>query len=328
MRWQRSRGKRKRRGSARGRSAAGCGWACRRRRHRRPRPAAALLGADRDESARSDRQRRTRTGGPVTPRRRRASRRPAGASSCASCSKDTEETWDQIFRSRRQHRTNRRRSCSSPTPPNGVRRRPVGDGSVLLPGDRKVYLDLSFFRELDERFGAPGDFAQAYVVAHEVGHHVQTLTGVSERVQARAPARGRARGQRAVGAAGAPGRLLRRRVGTLRRAATDCSNRATPRKVCGPRRRSATTGCSGSRRAAWCRSRSRTARPSSASSGCGAASRAASVDACDTFAAAAGEADPRPSGPIVSPAESRKSRPTREPGQCASAVDLQHAARE
>ncbi|HSL85791.1 MAG TPA: neutral zinc metallopeptidase, partial [Bacteroidales bacterium] len=51
------------------------------------------------------------------------------------------------------------------------------------PADQKVYIDLDFYQQLSQRFGAPGDFAMAYVVAHEVGHHVQTLLGISQQVQ-------------------------------------------------------------------------------------------------------------------------------------------------
>jgi len=57
-------------------------------------------------------------------------------------------------------------------------------GPFYCPGDQQVYLDLQFFDEMARRFSAAGDFSQAYVIAHEVGHHVQTLLGVSQQMQA------------------------------------------------------------------------------------------------------------------------------------------------
>jgi hypothetical protein len=55
-------------------------------------------------------------------------------------------------------------------------------GPFYCPADRKLYLDFSFFQELDQKFGAPGEFAQAYVIAHEIGHHVQNLLGIADQV--------------------------------------------------------------------------------------------------------------------------------------------------
>ena len=110
-------------------------------------------------------------------------------------------------------------------------------GPFYCPADQKVYIDLSFFDELDKRFKAPGDFAQAYVIAHEVGHHVQNLLGISEKVQRlERRARQQGRGQPGQRAARAAGRLLRRRLGPPRAEAAQVPGAGRPRGG-DPRRR-------------------------------------------------------------------------------------------
>jgi hypothetical protein len=96
---------------------------------------------------------------------------------------DTEDVWSELFRqSGRRYREPKlvlfsgqvRSAC-------GVAG--ASAGPFYCPGDEKLYIDLSFFNELKTRYGAPGDFAQAYVIAHEVGHHVQNQLGTMEKVQ-------------------------------------------------------------------------------------------------------------------------------------------------
>ncbi len=97
---------------------------------------------------------------------------------------DTESTWSEIFRQYGQTYVPPILVLFDEATQSGCGLGRAETGPFYCPVDRKVYLDLSFFRELAERFGAPGEFAQAYVVAHEVGHHVQNLIGISEKVSA------------------------------------------------------------------------------------------------------------------------------------------------
>ena len=96
---------------------------------------------------------------------------------------DTEQTWQTIFaQSGKQYEEpvlvlfSQRVASACGTASSAV-------GPFYCPADRKVYLDLNFFRDLERQLGAPGDFAQAYVVAHEVGHHIQTILGISQQVR-------------------------------------------------------------------------------------------------------------------------------------------------
>ncbi|MFV0294798.1 MAG: neutral zinc metallopeptidase [Hyphomicrobiaceae bacterium] len=96
---------------------------------------------------------------------------------------DTEDVWNRVFQSFGRKYQEPKLVVFSGAFPTACGTGQAAMGPFYCPLDRKIYIDLTFYEELKSRFQAPGDFAQAYVIAHEVGHHVQTLLGISEKVQ-------------------------------------------------------------------------------------------------------------------------------------------------
>jgi predicted metalloprotease len=98
--------------------------------------------------------------------------------------KDTEDVWHRLFQENGSDYVEPHLVLFTNSVESGCGGASSATGPFYCPLDSKVYIDLSFYDELQDRFGAPGDFAMAYVVAHEVGHHVQNLLGISAKVDA------------------------------------------------------------------------------------------------------------------------------------------------
>jgi predicted metalloprotease len=102
---------------------------------------------------------------------------------------DTEDTWGQLFKQGGANYVNPKLVLFRGAIRTGCGQGQAAMGPFYCPADQKVYIDLDFYETLKNRLGAPGDFAQAYVIAHEVGHHVQNLLGIADKME---QARGRA----------------------------------------------------------------------------------------------------------------------------------------
>ncbi len=97
---------------------------------------------------------------------------------------DTEDTWHELFRQMDRTYEEPKLVLFSGAVQSACGYAQSAMGPFYCSGDKKVYIDLTFYRDLRDRFKAPGDFAQAYVIAHEIGHHVQNLLGISSKVHA------------------------------------------------------------------------------------------------------------------------------------------------
>ena len=107
---------------------------------------------------------------------------------------DTEDVWGALFQGSGQRYSPPKLVLFSGAVESACGFAEAAMGPFYCPADQKLYLDMGFFNDLAKRHDAPGDFAQAYVVAHEVGHHVQTLLGISEQVHAARQQAGKAEG--------------------------------------------------------------------------------------------------------------------------------------
>ncbi|HEX3128094.1 MAG TPA: neutral zinc metallopeptidase [Thermoanaerobaculia bacterium] len=96
---------------------------------------------------------------------------------------DTQRTWGKVFADSGQQYRNAKLAIFTDAVQTGCGTAGAAMGPFYCPVDERVYIDLTFYNELVQRFGAPGDFAQAYVIAHELGHHVQNLIGTSDQVR-------------------------------------------------------------------------------------------------------------------------------------------------
>ncbi len=96
---------------------------------------------------------------------------------------DTEDTWTEIFRAQGSRYIQPRLVLFSGSTPTACGTGLSATGPFYCPGDQKIYIDLAFYRLMQQRFRVSGEFAQAYVIAHEVGHHVQHLMGISDKVE-------------------------------------------------------------------------------------------------------------------------------------------------